>query len=78
MFLVKICGEAGLIEAVVNVISFHTVNTDMCYAGCGALKSMVFNNSNQLIINAMEGNVDGQLRTKRKQERLEVSGLLSR
>ena len=35
--------KAGGIEAVVKAINVHIDNTDMCRAGCHALKSMINN-----------------------------------
>ena len=38
-------GAAGGIEAVMKAINTHINNTDVCYAGCGALMN---NNGKQL------------------------------
>ena len=38
-------GAAGGIDVVVKAISTHINDADVCYAGCGALKSITLNNS---------------------------------
>ena len=54
--------ETREIGAVVEAINTHINNTDVCYAGCGALMSMTSNNgkNNNKTINK----ISKQLRTK--------------
>ena len=41
---VKIRGDEGVIEAVVDTFGPHINNPDVCKQGCGALKNMIKNN----------------------------------
>ena len=43
-------GAAGGIEAVVKAINTHINNDGVCYAGCGALRSMTLSNGKNTVI----------------------------
>ena len=49
-------GAAGGVETVVEAISTHIINADVCHWGCGALWNMTLDNGKTLINSKNEMN----------------------